>query len=148
MEFKNETQKNCYDKVLGMMKEMFGEQVMLHKEAPKMAVTVGSALAEVMIYPWSEDESIIVTFSYVVTGAEVVPELMHFLLQENNNLLFGAFALDKDNDIVYSHSIIGSTCEKNELRASVMAVAKTADDYDNKIISRFGGQSAADRLSG
>jgi hypothetical protein len=46
---------------------------------------------------------------------------------------------------VFSHSIFGSTCDKNELKAAVMAMVVTADFYDDVIVARWGGQRALDR---
>jgi hypothetical protein len=58
---------------------------------------------------------------------------------------FGAFGLDSDNDVFFEHSIVGSTSDKVELKASVMAVVMTADRYDDQISSRWGGTRAVDR---
>jgi hypothetical protein len=40
---------------------------------------------------------------------------------------------------------IGSSCDKSELRTSVMAVLGTADKYDDEIMGRWGGKRALDR---
>jgi hypothetical protein len=58
---------------------------------------------------------------------------------------FGAFGMDQENDIFFKHSIAGLTADKSELRAAIMAVANTADEYDDKITSRWGGRRATDR---
>jgi T3SS (YopN, CesT) and YbjN peptide-binding chaperone 1 len=60
---------------------------------------------------------------------------------------FGAFALDPDNDVVFTHTIIGGgdTLDPEELRSSVEAVVRCADDYDDQIVERFGGKRAQDR---
>lgn len=72
-------------------------------------------------------------------------ELMKFLLRENDRMRFGAYGLDEDEDIFFEHTIVGSTCDKEELKASVVAVVMTADDADDKIIAKWGGQRAVDR---
>jgi len=104
-----------------------------------------SAIAQVAVYPWGNDDATITTRSYVTTGTEVTPDLMHFLLRENDTMRFGAFGLDSDNDIFFEHTIVGSTCDKDELKASVLAVVTTADRYDEQVVSRWGGQRAVDR---
>jgi hypothetical protein len=88
----------------------------------------------------------VVVRAYVVTDVEITPELMHFLLRENNIMRYGAFGLDKDDDIFFEHSIVGSTLDKEELMASVMAVLQTADKYDDQIRQRWGGRRALDRI--
>ena len=146
MEFRSAAQKACYEKIVPWMKELFGEFVMLRTDAPAMAVVIGSAVAQVGVIPWGNDDATINTRAYVVTGAEATSELMHFLLRETDNMRFGGFGLDSDDDVFFEHAIVGSTCDKPELKASVMAVVVTADQYDDKIIARWGGQRALDRI--
>ena len=147
MEFRSAAQKACYEKIVPWMKELFGEFVMLRTDAPAMAVVIGSAVAQVGVIPWGNDDATINTRAYVVTGAEATSELMHFLLRETDNMRFGGFGLDSDDDVFFEHAIVGSTCDKPELKASVMAVVVTADQYDDKIIARWGVQRALDRMS-
>jgi len=147
MEFRSAAQKACYEKIVPWMKELFGEFVMLRNDAPAMAVVIGSAIAQVGVIPWGNDDATINTRAYVVTGAEATPELMHYLLRETDNMRFGGFGLDSDDDVFFEHAIVGSTCDKPELKASVMAVVVTADQYDDKIVARWGGQRALDRMS-
>jgi hypothetical protein len=107
---------------------------------------MGSALVEVFVFPWGTDEAIINTRSYVVTGTELTPDLMRFLLRENSNMRFGAFGIDDNGDVLFEHTIVGSTCDKIELESSVNAVLEIADDYDDKIVERWGGMRALDRI--
>ncbi len=146
MEFKTQAQKACYEKVVAWMKELFGAFALPREDAPAVAVLSGSAIAQTVVLPWGEDDAVICTRAYVVMGAELTPDLMHFLLRENADMRFGAFGVDDDNDIFFEHSIVGSTADKNELKASVMAVLRTADEYDDLIVSRWGGKRALDRL--
>ena len=145
MEFRSAAQKACYEKIAPWMKELFGEFVMMRNDAPAMAVVIGSAVAQVGVIPWGNDDATINTRAYVVTGADATSELMHFLLRETDNMRFGGFGLDSDDDVFFEHAIVGSSCDKAELKASVMAVVVTADQYDDKIVARWGGQRALDR---
>lgn len=144
MQFHSEAHKAVYEKIGPWMKELFGEFARAREDTPVFGVLVGSALAHVAVYPWGEDDATICTRSYVVTKVEVIPDLMHFLLRKNDDMRFGAFGLDGDNDIFFEHTIVGSTCDKEELRASVMAVLTTADKYDDEIVARWGGERAVD----
>jgi hypothetical protein len=110
-----------------------------------MGIIAGSALAQLRVVPFGSDEAMIVVRSYVVTGAEMTPDLMHFLLRKNGELPFGAFGLDSDDDIVFDYTIQGLTCDKPEVRTAVMAVVQTADRFDDEIIAKWGGQRAQDR---
>lgn len=146
MEFRTEAQKACYEKIGPWMKELFGEFAMMRNDAPAIAVVIGSAVAQVGVIPWGNDDATINTRAYVVTGLEASSELMHYLLRENDTMRFGAFGLDDDDDVFFEHAVVGSACDKTELKASVMAVVMTADQYDDKIVARWGGQRAIDRM--
>lgn len=145
MEFKTNPQKETYEKVMPWMKELFGAFVSVRQDAPHFGIAVGSAFTSIGVYPWGEDDATITTRSYVVTGVELTAELMKYLLQENDRMRFGAFGVDQDNDIFFEHTLVGSTCDKEEIKASVLAVVVTADEYDDKIIQKWGGQRALDR---
>lgn len=145
MEFKTSAQQEVYEKILPWVKEIFGEFVHLRDDSPAFSVRVGTAIAQIGVYPWGEDDATITTRSYVITGAEITPDLMDYLLHQNDRMRFGAFGLDDEQDIFFEHTIVGSTCDKEELKASAMAIILTADQYDDTISSRWGGQSAQDR---
>lgn len=145
MEFKTAAHRAVYEKMVGWMKEMFGEQALVRPDAPIVTMRVGSALVHVHALSWGDDDATVVTLAYVVTGAEPTADLMRFLLQKNHAMRFGAFSLDEDCDIIFEHTIVGSTLQKEELKASVFAVAGVADDYDDQIVARYGGQRAMDR---
>jgi len=81
----------------------------------------------------------------MVTKVELTPELMRYLLERNDSMGFGAFGVDSDGDIFFEHAIVGSSCDGNELKASVLAVAMTADTLDAETVARWGGQRAVDR---
>jgi Putative bacterial sensory transduction regulator len=145
VEFKNDAQKETYEKVKGWMGELFGEMTKVYTDTPTFSIWMGSSLTYVNVYAWGDDRATIQCFAWVVTGAEMGTELMQFLLRENNTMRFGAFGIDDENDIFFKHSLMGQTSDKAELRAAILAVANTADDYDDKITSRWGGQRAQDR---
>ena len=146
MEFKTDAQRVCYEKTVSMMEELFGEFVEVRTDAPLILVTVGSALARTGIFPWGKHDAAIRTRSYVVADAEITPELTRYLLGENTRMNFGAFGIDDDDAIIFEHTILGSRCDKEELKASVMAVVMVADQYDDEIVTRWGGRRALDRM--
>ncbi|AFY73668.1 hypothetical protein Syn7502_01612 [Synechococcus sp. PCC 7502] len=147
MKFKTSAQQICYDKIEPWVADICKDQYIPPSNLPIFIVPVGSATAMIEVLPWGETESVISAWSYVVTGADITPELMRFLLEQNFDLQFGAFSLDKDGDIRFQASLVGSSCDKNELETSVNAVLKVADDYDDRIIETWGGKRASDRLA-
>lgn len=146
MEFQTKAQQACYEKVAGYMKDLFGEFVRPREDVPVFGIILGSALAQTGVYPWGDDDASVTTRAYVVQGVEMVPDLMRYLLEQNAGMRFGGFGVDPEGDITFDHTIVGSTCDKEELRASVMAVVTTADKFDDEIVQRWGGQRALDRM--
>lgn len=145
VEFQNDAQKAVYEKVGQYMKELFGELAGVRDDFPAYYVVMGSAVVNAFVFPWGDKDAVINVRSHVVTGAEKTPEMLGYLLRQNFDMRFGAFSMSQDGDVVFEHTIVGSTCDKNELRASVMGVLSTADQYDDQIVSRWGGKRAQDR---
>ncbi|MEO0539650.1 MAG: YbjN domain-containing protein [Cyanobacteria bacterium P01_A01_bin.105] len=145
MEFQTPSQKNCYDRIAPWMTDLFGESAVAFEDEPLFIITIGSAVASTRVVPWGDDEALITTRAYVVTDVEVTPELGYYLLRANDGIYFGRFALDSEDDIVFEHSLVGSTCDRIELRHSVTTVVRLADDYDDEIVARWGGKRALDR---
>lgn len=79
----------------------------------------------------------------VAIGSRVCPELMQFLLNHNAGFMFGAFGLDSKGTVGFSHAILASSMDVQELGASVRAVLETADKYDDMIVARWGGKTMA-----
>lgn len=144
MEFKTQAQQDSFKKVRDWMDELFSHIPWEVLDEPGVGLFMGSAWVEVRLYPWNED-SVINIRSTVVSEAKLDATLQNFLLRENAELRFGAFSLNEAGDILFEHTIVGSTCDPQELEASVMAVLQAADDYDDQIVSRWGGKRALDK---
>ncbi|MBP0001652.1 MAG: YbjN domain-containing protein [Cyanobacteria bacterium SID2] len=146
MQFQSSIQEACYDRIAQWMHELFGKFPCARPDVPGLGIFKGSALVEVLVFPWGDDEAVIHTRSRVVQDVELTSELMRFLLEENAKMLFGAFGIDSNGNIVFEHTIVGSTCDRKELEASVNAVLEVSDEYDDLICNKWGGQRALDRL--
>ena len=147
MEFESTAQQACYNRIVPWMQDLFGEAAVLFEDEPLFIVTIGSAVASTRVVSWENNDALITTRSFVVTDVDVTPELSYYLLRANNGIHFGRFALDNENDIVFEHSLVGSTCDQIELKTSVTTVIRLADDYDDEIVARWGGQRALERWS-
>lgn len=144
MLFTTPAQQACYEKIAPWISELFGADATARPEEPVFDVKVGSAVTEVGVFPWKEDESVVSARARVIHGVGLSPELLQFLLRQNSVIRFGAFGIESDNEIYFQHSIVGSTCDKPELEASVRSVSSMADKYDDQIRNRWGGQRAVD----
>lgn len=147
MEFATDAQRECYERIKPWVHELFGVFAYERTDFPVFGVAVGSAYSTTGVHAWGEGEATICTRAYVVTDVERSPDLMQYLLQQNGVMRFGAFGMDENGDIFFEHTILGSTCDKDELKASIMAVISVADSLDDEIVSRWGGRRAVDRSS-
>ena len=102
-------------------------------------------MASVLVVPWGDERAVVRVRAWVVMGAELTPELMNYLLLENNQFVLGSFGIDDEDDIFFAHSLLANDLDKAELRATLNAVKATADGYDDEIQKRWGGQRMADR---
>jgi hypothetical protein len=143
--FANETQRAVYGRVRSYIEDLFGELAVYRDDAPAFAVAAGSAVAHVHVLPWTDQGAIVTTRAFVVSGVMLTEELMRWMLARNSEALWGAFGVDEDGEIVIDHSINGPTCDKEDLRASVLGVIFSADRYDDEIVARWGGERALDR---
>ena len=108
----------------------------------------GSAVLYLSIKSFGARDVLVSCTSYVVIGAEIDPPLMAFLLESNSKVTFGSFAIDDDQDILFDYSFIATHATQYELREAIKAVSKAVDDYDNKIINRWGGETGYKVLFG
>ena len=111
-------------------------------------VKQGSSYVMINVVPWGEDRAIVRCVAQLVKGVRMAQGLALQLLHLNSILRFGAFAYVKEGDLVlFLHSILGGeTLDPEELLATIRDVALIADDWDDKIIERFGGQRMQDLL--
>ncbi len=86
-------------------------------------------------------------WSRVVIAPRVDELLLKKLMMLNADLNFGSFGLTEDNTIIYKYNILGGEhVDSEEFFNALLMVATIADEYDNKIISTHGGQTAVDFL--
>ncbi|MEO8216272.1 MAG: YbjN domain-containing protein [Acidobacteriota bacterium] len=105
----------------------------------------GTTIVEISIEPYEQDDVVIEILAFCVQGVEASSELMQELLHINSEMPLGGFSM-VDNDIFYSHSFLGRRLDPDQLVASLNIVATVSDEYDEKIVRKYGGQTALDRL--
>ncbi len=105
----------------------------------------GTTLVEISIEPYDEDDAVVEIVAYCVHGVGPTTDLMQELLRINAETRMGAFSM-LNNDVFYSHSFLGRRLDPDQLIASLSNVASVADEYDDQIVARFGGETAIDRL--
>lgn len=105
----------------------------------------GSALVSIRILPFDQD-AIVEIGANVVEGANLTAEILRELLELNHSLVFGKFGVGPNGVITLQHALFGSTLDRPELVTAVKAVARAADEWDDKIVAKAGGRTALARL--
>lgn len=140
-----DAQKRYFDQLIPWLHQVFGDQQVAVAEDEAMAdLHIGSAIVRVTVEPYLDDDAIYAFRSWVVSGAEPSPDLYRFLLRGNGKLLFGKFGLDAEGDITLDHALIASGCTRDELQQVAQQIVQTADDFDDPIMRRWGGERALD----
>jgi len=148
MEFASDKHREVYQRVKVYLAELFDDKLYHEEETGHFYVRYGSTVLEISVEPYGADDAddaIMIAMSYCVQGVEVDEELLRGLLELNHTLPFGSFSLVGD-DIFFSHSLLGQTLERSNVLATIAAVANVSDEYDDRIVERFGGQRALDRI--
>jgi len=149
MEFKTEAHERGYEKARGYLQTLFGE-VNVKVMDDTFVLQEGSTFVYVRAFPIGEKKSAVEIFAYVVVDVEVTEQLMRYLLTYNLRLIFGGFGLARGEGdkgtVLLTHTILGDSMDRDELYASVSAIARVADDLDDQIVTAFGGRTALDKL--
>jgi hypothetical protein len=86
--------------------------------------------------------AIIRVFAITNAGLNLTAELGLFLARLNFSLMFGRFSIDTDHQAVwFDETLLGDHVTDEELRVTVEMVASTANEWDQKIASTFGGRT-------
>ena len=141
---------HCQEEVYRQVKSYLDELVDEHfddAEHCDFYVKYGTTVLEISIDPYQEDDAVIEVLAFCVQGAEPTPDLMKELLQFNSEVPLGAFSM-VGRDIFFSHSFLGRRLPAEQFIASLDVVASVSDEYDDRLVARYGGETALDTLRG
>lgn len=129
-------------RVRALLDELYPEYISF--DDTSFTLESGSTRIIIRVRPFTDQDTCIECMATVVSGAELRPDVLNFLLRKNAELHFGAFGLLFDGTIIFSHSIAGLNADRNELLTTIQSVAVIADHYDDEIVLMAGGKRAAD----
>jgi hypothetical protein len=116
-------------------------------------VRQGSSYVMISVVPTGkaskhDDRAVVRVLAQVASGIRPEPSLFRQLLILNGKLRFGAFAYVPEGEIItFQHSMLGgASMDDKELIATVHDVAVIADEYDDRIVARYGGQRMQDMV--
>ena len=143
-----EFHSQCQEEVYRQVKSYLDELVDEHFDDASHCdfyLKYGSTVLEISIDPYEEDDAVIEILAFCVQGVEQTFELTQELLQLNAEVPLGAFSMC-GNDIFYSHAFLGRRLRPEQLIASLDSVASISDLYDEKLVAKYGGETALERL--
>jgi hypothetical protein len=144
MEFENEVHEETFRRLKEYLAELF-EEPFHDPDNDHFYVRYGTTVLEISVDPYGSDEAIVVIMSYCVQDVELAEDLLLGLLELNHQVPCGSFSL-VGNDIFFSHALFGNSLEPRDLLRAITAVATVADDYDDRIVAKYGGQTALERI--
>lgn len=144
MAAKHEIQEETFRQVKEYLSEFFDDPY-CDPEEGHFYVRYGTTVLEISVEPYGADEVVVRIMSYCVQGVDTAEDLLLGLLELNHNLAIGHFSL-VDDDVYFSHSLFGRDLEPRDLLRAITAVANVADDYDDRIVAKYGGQTALERI--
>lgn len=144
MKFEHQHHEQTHTLVGEYLSDLF-DSPYLDEENAHFYVGYGSTVLEVSVEPYGPEETIIEVTAYCVQGIEFREKLMLGLLELNHELPVGAFSL-VGNDVFFSQSIFGRSLDGRNLLGTIAAVANISDEYDDRIVEEYGGQTALDRI--
>lgn len=144
MNFEHSIQEETFRKVEEYLGELF-EDPYLDPEAGHFYVRYGTTVLEISVDAFDAEEAVVTIMSYCVQDVETDEDLMAGLLEFNHQSPIGSFSL-LGNDIFFSHSLFGRNLEPRDLLRAITKVATVADEYDDRIVARYGGQTALEKI--
>jgi hypothetical protein len=143
MEFATATHRETHQRVAEVLDELFEDPY--HEPANgHFYVRYGTTVLEISVDAHGEEATVTV-MAYCVQGVRLDQDLLLGLLELNHHLPFGAFSL-VGRDIFLSHSLFARGLDGAVLLGAIAAVANTSDEYDDRIVAKYGGQTALDRI--
>ncbi len=144
MKFESEVHRETFKKVEDYVQDLIDEPF-LDQASGHFYGRYGSTVLEVSVDAYGPEEAIVTVMAYCVQGAEVDDSLLEGLLELNHSLPVGAFSL-VGADVFFSHSLFGRSLDPRNFLGTVAAVATVADDYDDRIVAEYGGETALERI--
>jgi len=144
MERDDETQSQTHAQVEEYLGELFDDPV--HEEEDgHFYVRYGSTVLEVSVDPYGPEETAVIVMAYCAQDVALEEELLLGLLELNHGTPFGGFSI-VGSDVFFSYSILGHNLDRETLLSAITTVATISDEYDDRIVAKYGGQTALQKI--
>ena len=107
----------------------------------------GTTLVMVSVHPW-QTHAVVRLVAQLVKGVSMEVQLALELLEINAVLRFGAFAFVPAGDVIlFCHTMADrELTSEEEFMSTIRDFAIIADEYDDRITARYGGQTMQELL--
>src|SRR5687767_931924 len=108
----------------------------------------GSTLIMVSVHPWRQTHAVVRLVAQLVKGVSMEVPLALELLEINAVLRFGAFAYVPAGEVIlFCHTMADrELSDEDEFMETIRDFALVADEYDDRISARYGGQTMQDLM--
>lgn len=144
MQFEHDDHEEIHSRLGEILSELFDDPF-LDEENGHFYVGYGSTIIELSVEPYGPEETTVELTAYCVQGVELREDLLLGLLELNHEQPIGAFSL-VGSDIFFSQALFGRALDRKNLLGTIAAVANVSDEYDDRIVEKYGGQTALDRI--
>jgi len=108
----------------------------------------GSTLVMLSVHSWRQNHAVVRLVAQLVKGVSMEVPLALELLEINAVLRFGAFAYVPAGEVIlFCHTLADrELTDEEEFMETIRDFALVADEYDDRIAARFGGQTMEELL--
>lgn len=144
MRYESEVHEQTFERVQEYVDDLIDEPY-LDEETGHLYGRYGSTVLEISVDAYGPEEAVVRVMAYCVQGVRVDDSLLEGLLELNHTLPVGSFSVVGE-DVFFSHSLFGRSLEPRNFLGTMAAVATVADDYDDRIVAEYGGETALERI--
>jgi hypothetical protein len=131
------------------IEKLLGKNAAFRKvEETLYVVKQGSTVVMMSVHPWKQSHAVVRLAAQLVKGVTMVMELALDLLELNSVLRFGAFSYVPAGEvIVFVHTLADrELSDEEEFVEAIRDFAIVADEYDDRIAAKYGGQTMEELL--
>lgn len=103
----------------------------------------GSARIFINVSDWGDDETLVRILVPLLREVSPTNELFRHVAYHSHDFHFGRLGLVDRGDtceILFTHTLLGDFIDPEELKSAVGGMLMTAEDLDNELQQKFGGQ--------
>ena len=137
--------QETFEKLEEYLGELF-EEPYHDPENDHFYVRYGTTVLEISVEPYGSEEAVVDHHVLLRAGRGARRGAAARACSSSTTRCPAAHFSVVGNDIFFAHSMFGRSLEPRDLLRAITAVATIADDYDDRIVARYGGQTALERI--